>query len=227
MESALGTRVGRRAVRILVGAALAAGALALGAGQARADTLPGPVFSSGPADGATIPDTAVDFAFALDPSLSGGTLAGFLCSIDGGTFVDCDSPIHLADLSVGTHSLAVKASLTLLGGGPICILTFCVDPGPLTIETGVSTTGFTVTAMAGPAGGTGTNGSNGANGANTATNNSALASLKAQQARCKKLRVKLHKHFAKRSNRARVHRRYLKCLKVQRRLARGATVSAL
>lgn len=206
--------------------AVAALSVAVFAPQARA-ALPAPeVTGLLPGQVITVPD--VDIDLAVDESLTGGLLDSFQCSLDGGPFTECASSFSLTGLLDGDHTLEVKAVITLLGGEPVCILTICIDPGPISVETDIAALPFSVdvgggTGTPGSDGGTGSNGSNGSNGNNgnsaTAPAASSSAALARQTTRCNKLRKKLRKSFRVRSNRVRVRKRYMRCLKTKRRLA--------
>lgn len=194
----------------------------------QASALPAPNFVSGPSPGEVVTAPDVSIGFAVDASLSGGVVSGYQCSVDGAPFTDCASPLDLTNLVNGVHLVEVKAIISLLGGEPLCILMVCIDPGPISIETEIAALPFTVSVAASgtlpPPGGDGANGTNGNDGAaGPGATAGSSAALKRQIARCNKLRRKLKKNFKVNSNRQRVRKRYVRCLKVKRRLeARAA-----
>lgn len=201
--------------------------LGCGVLAAQASALPAPNIVSGPTPGevVTVPDVSI--GFAVDASLSGGVVTGYQCSVDGAPFTDCSSPLNLTDLANGSHLVEVKAVISLLGGEPLCILMVCIDPGPISVETEIAALPFTVSVDAsgtipppGTDGASGTDGSDGVAGPGATAGSS--AALRRQTARCNKLRRKLKKSFKVKSNRQRVRKRYVRCLKVKRRLAARA-----
>jgi hypothetical protein len=202
-------------------------ALASSAQSANAAGLPGPTFSNVPVG--QVLDTSVlpPIDFTL-PNLTGGTLLGFVCTLDGNLITPCDGSVQLANMSAGAHDLAVMGQISVLGSNPVCVLGVCLPAvGPLTLDTDVSHLFLNVeSGAAGGSGGSGSNGATGANGTNSsgATVSTAYlaasAALKKQTNRCMKLKRKLRKHFSKRSNRARARTRYLSCVKTQKKLAK-------
>src|SRR5690349_6421494 len=94
----------RVSLGLLVALAVSAIALFGSAKEASADTLlPAPSVLSGSADGSTINTDSASFVFQyLDP-ITGGSLAGFVCTLDGGAPVDCTSGLDLVGLSAGPH----------------------------------------------------------------------------------------------------------------------------
>ncbi len=69
-------------------------------------TAPVAAITSGPSG--TVSATAATFAFAASDALSG--VASLECSLDGASFSPCSSPRSHANLSVGAHSFAVRAT---------------------------------------------------------------------------------------------------------------------
>jgi hypothetical protein len=207
--------------------------LANSAPSANASGLPGPTFTQYPL-GQVLDTTAIPIGFELS-DLSGGALLGYVCTLDG-VDLPCNGTLELVGLAAGTHDLAVKAQISVFGSNPVCVMGICLPPvGLITIDTDVShllldvtsgSPGDTGASGGGSSGANGAAGSNGTPGANgtAATASSAWlatnAALTAQTKRCMKLKKKLKKHFSKRSNRARARKRYLSCVKVQRKLAR-------
>lgn len=54
--------------------------------------------------------TLANFAnFTFNATDSGSTIGSILCSLDGGTFAACSTPYNLSSLSVGSHTLIVRA----------------------------------------------------------------------------------------------------------------------
>ncbi|MFT4050586.1 MAG: hypothetical protein QM648_12220 [Solirubrobacterales bacterium] len=203
------------------------------ANSANAESLlPAPSIVSGPADGSTINTDSTQFAFDyLDP-ITGGSLLGYVCTIDAGAPVACDSGLDIADLSAGLHTIGVKATLALLGGQPLCVLTICVDPGPVSVDTDLLTRTFNVDlggGSVGTGGSSGTNGSNGsvgANGSSAASDRTAAFLLawmkyKNQRALCTRMKSRIH-HYKTHRNRMSAARRHKTCVKRQNKLRAAA-----
>lgn len=68
-------------------------------------TAPDTVITMGPEDGSTLATPDVTFAFAG----TAGDTARLQCSLDGGAFVDCESPKTFYALAAGTHAVAFRA----------------------------------------------------------------------------------------------------------------------
>lgn len=203
-------------------------ALAGLAKDAQAAGLPAPSVLSGPADGSTIGTDSTQFVFQyLDP-ITGGSLNGFLCSVDGAPDVACDGVFNLVGLGVGLHTVGVKATINLLGGVPVCVLGICVDPGPVSVDTDVLTRTFGVELPG--SGSNGSNGSNGANGANgTVGSNAAFLAAwtkyKKQRAQCTRMKKRI-KRYKTHVNRMRAAKRHKTCVKRQNRLRAAALALA-
>ncbi|MBN8867750.1 MAG: PD40 domain-containing protein [Solirubrobacterales bacterium] len=89
-------------------------------------TKPTSSFSSGPANGSTITVDSATLAFDADEA--GST---FECKIDGGDWIDCESPVALTDLDEGPHSVSIRA--TDRAGNvqdPVTTRSFTVDTTP-------------------------------------------------------------------------------------------------
>lgn len=204
-------------------------ALAGFARDASALDLPAPSILSGPAEGSTINTDSASFVFQyLDP-ISGGSLAGFVCTVDGGLPVDCTSGLDLVGLTSGAHTIGVRATIDLLGGTPVCVLGICIDPGPVSVDTDLLSRSFNVDlggASAGTGGGGGgTNGANGTDGVNGTTAGQdrtaaflvAWTKYKNQRALCQRMKDRL-KRYKTRGNRARAVKRHKTCVKRQNKL---------
>jgi hypothetical protein len=95
-------------------------------------TDPTAQFSGGPAEGSDSGDNTPTFSFS---SSEPGT---FECSIDGGAFTTCTSPITLAALGDGSHTFAVHAIDQSGNESPDITRTWTVDttaPGAPSIDT--------------------------------------------------------------------------------------------
>jgi hypothetical protein len=82
------------------------------------ELVPGPPtasFAGGPAEGATVVAAGVRFDLASTYSCA----PSFECSIDGGAFAACTSPLTLTGLADGPHSLAVRALDLIPQTGPV------------------------------------------------------------------------------------------------------------
>lgn len=79
-------------------------------------------FTSGPANGSTLPSASTGVGFA-----AGETGVRFECSLDSRAFAPCASPLRLGGLDDGPHSLSVRATDLTGNTGPVATLTFAVD----------------------------------------------------------------------------------------------------
>lgn len=213
-------------------AALAAGiccmVAALGFAQnANADSLfPAPSILAGPAEGSTISSDSTQFVFDYLEPITGGSLTGFLCSIDGAPAVACTSPVDLVGLAAGLHTIGISAVITPLGGEPLCVLTVCVTLPTVALDSDVLTRSFNVTEAAQP--GTTTN-----NNTHSSTTSSdklgafalAWGKYKRQQTRCNAMKKRVKK-YKSHNNRMRAAKRYKKCVKTQKRLRAEAMALA-
>ncbi len=99
---------------------------------------PQTTISSGPADGATTPDSTPAFAFASSEASS-----TFACRVDAEDFAPCASGLSTAALGEGEHTFSVRA--TDAGGN--------TDPSPASRTFTVDTTAPQTTISSGPANG--------------------------------------------------------------------------
>jgi MYXO-CTERM domain-containing protein len=81
---------------------------------------PGVVFTQVPSDST---DTSAVVWFEASPGVD--VPVAFKCSVDGGSFFDCASPLFLSDLEVGEHSIEVYATSSV-GTGEISKYTWQV-----------------------------------------------------------------------------------------------------
>jgi hypothetical protein len=208
--------------------------LALAERASAVPTLPAPTILTGPLEGSTLNTDSASFVFDyLDP-ITGGNLSGYLCSIDGAPAVACNGSFDLVGLDAGAHTFGVRATLTLLGGTPICVLGICIDPGPISVDTDLATRTFSVDVgetSVGTPGSNGSNGSSGSGGSTTTagTTNSAFAiAMKRylkKSAQCRKIKRSIHKYKGHK-NRMKAHKRYRSCLKAQKKLRAAAMAAA-
>ena len=68
-----------------------------------------------------------------DISFSGDVGSTFSCSLDGGGYSACSSPLHLTGLATGTHTLDVKATDTVGVESPVKSVSWTVDRTPPTV----------------------------------------------------------------------------------------------
>lgn len=226
----------RVALGFIIALAVGVSALACFARTAGAVTLPAPSILSGPTEGQTINTDSTQFVFQyLDP-ITGGTLTGYTCTVDALPPVACNSGLDLVGLAPGAHTLGVKATIDLLGGQPVCVLTVCIDPGPISVDTDVLSRTFNVDlggATAGTGGNNGAGGANGANGVNgtdagrdrTAEFLVAWTKYKNQRALCRRMKQRI-KRYKSRSNRTRAAKRHKKCVRRQNTLRAAALAVA-
>lgn len=226
--------------RVLLGIIIAAVASVFAlvgfAKEANAALLPAPSVLTGPADGSTINTDSAQFVFQyLDP-ITGGSLAGFLCSVDGAPDVACDSGLDLVNLSAGAHTVGVKAVIDLVGGTPLCVLGICVDPGPVAVNTDLLSRTFSVdlggssVGTGGTDGTSGANGSNGVNGTAGSSNRSAAflaawVKYKNQRALCTRMKDHVHRYKTHKT-RMSAAKRHKKCVKRQNQLRAAALALA-
>jgi hypothetical protein len=218
---------------ILAAAAIAAFSFLAFAQRADATPLfPAPSILNGPAEGSVLNTDSTNFAFDYLSPITGGSVSGFLCSIDGAPAVACSGSKDLVGLTTGTHTFGVKATITLLGGQPLCVLGVCISPGPLSVDTDLASRTFSVD-VGSTSVGTGTNGANGSNGNSGTTSGTgetsnafaiAMKRYLKQQAMCRKIKRSVH-HYKSHKNRMSAQRRYVRCLKVQKKL-RAAAMAA-
>ncbi len=101
---------------------------------------PETVITAGPADGGFTNDTTPTFAFTADRPL--GTLR---CSVDGGPFLLCTSPMTIGPLADGLHTFAVRG-IDRYGNGDQTpasrAFTVDTDPPETTIDSGPATGSF-------------------------------------------------------------------------------------
>lgn len=222
----------KRSIRtsVIVTAVLCSLALTMGvAQQANAAGLPAPDILSGPAEGQTISTDSASFVFDYADDLTGATLQGYFCSLDGAPAVACNSTHDILGLTAGVHTLGVKASILPLGGTPVCVLTVCVTLPALAVDTDVLTRTFNVD-LSGTGVGTGSTPSSAStsnttnNSSNTTAANDRLAAFalawgkyKRQQTKCARIKKSI-KHFNSHKNRMRAAKRYKKCVKTQKKL---------
>lgn len=199
--------------------------------------LPGPSIISGPTEGETINTDSVQFLFDYLEPITNGSLTDILCSVDGAPEVVCTDGLNLVGLEAGAHTIGAKARLSLLGGAPLCVLTICIDPGPVSVDTDLLTRTFNVdvggtsvgTDPPSGSGGSGANGANGANGVNgagagrdrTAEFLVAWTKYKNQRALCNRQKNRI-KRYKSKKNRASATKRYKKCVKRQNTLRAAA-----
>lgn len=195
--------------------------------------LPAPSVLSGPAEGSTINTDSAQFVFQyLDP-ITGGSLAGFVCTVDAAAPVACDSGLNLVNLAAGAHTIGVKAVVDLVGGTPVCVLTVCIDPGPVSVDTDLLTRTFNVDLSGTSVGTGGQNGADGSNGVggNTAGNDRSVAFLAAwvkykhQRALCTRMKDRVKK-YKTHGRRMRAAKKYRTCLKRQNKLRAAALALA-
>lgn len=199
-----------------------------------APLLPAPSLLNGPTEGETINTDSVQFLFDYLEPITNGSLTDILCSVDGAPEVVCTDGLDLVGLDAGAHTVGAKARLSLLGGQPLCVLTVCVDPGPVSVDTDLMTRTFNVdlggtSAGTGGSGGSGANGANGSNGVNgagagrdrTAEFLVAWTKYKNQRALCTRQKSRI-KRYKSRKNRAAATKRYKKCVKRQNSLRAAA-----
>lgn len=207
--------------------------------SAEAALLPAPDILDGPANGVTLDTNQASFVFDYLAPITGGTLTGYLCTIDGSP-IPCNGTADLVDLSAGVHTFGVAAQLSLLGGDPICVLTICVDP-EVAVVTDAATRTFSINLLGtqvGDPGSNGNNGSNGAGGANGAngangTNNVvganafavAWAKYKRQKALCLRQKHRIKKYKRAKTRKA-ARKRYNTCVKRQKKLRAAALAVA-
>lgn len=226
----------RISIGILVALAVSVLALTYVAKPAGAVTLPAPSILSGPTEGQTINTDSTQFVFQyLDP-ITGGTLTGYVCTVDALPPVACNGGLDLVGLTAGAHTVGVKATIDLLGGTPVCVLTVCIDPGPISVDTDVLTRTFNVDlggTTAGTGGNDGASGANGIDGVNgtgagrdrTAEFLVAWTKYKNQRALCMRMKQRI-KRYKTRPNRTRATKRHKKCVKRQNTLRAAAMAIA-
>lgn len=226
----------RETLAFLAATVLALCAFAGFSKSAEAALLPAPDILSGPADGVTVDTDQVSFIFDYLAPISGGTLTGYVCNVDG-VPISCNGTANLVDLDAGVHTFGVAAQLTLLGGDPICVLTICVDP-ELAVTTDLATRTFSINLLGTQIGDPGSNGNNGAGGANGAngangTNSTvganafaiAWAKYKRQKALCLRQKHRIKKYKRVKTRRA-ARKRYNTCVKRQKKLRAAALAVA-
>jgi hypothetical protein len=193
-----------------------------------ADSIfPAPTILNGPAEGSTINTESTQFVFDYLEPITGGSLTGFLCSLDGAPAVACTSPLDLVGLGVGVHTIGVAAVITPLGGEPLCVLTVCVALPTVALNSEELVRTFNV-ETAGPPIATTTNNTNN----NSMTTGDKLGAFalawgkyKRQQTKCNAMKKRVKK-YKTHKNRMRAAKRYKECVKTQKRLRAQATAIA-
>lgn len=195
---------------------------------AKADSVfPAPSILNGPAEGSTINAESTQFVFEYLEPITGGTLTGFLCSVDGAPAVACTSPLDLVGLGVGAHTIGVAAVITPLGGEPLCVLTVCVALPTVALNSEELVRTFNVETAGSPIAATTNNTNN-----NSTTNSDRLGAFalawgnyKRQQTKCKAMKKRIKK-YRTHKNRMRAAKRYRKCVKTQKKLRAEAMAIA-
>lgn len=199
--------------------------------------FPAPSILTGPSEGSTINTESTQFVFDYLEPITGGTLTGFLCSVDGAPAVACTSPLDVVGLTAGVHTIGISAVITPLGGTPLCVLTICVTLPTVAVNSDVLTRTFNVD-LDGTSVGTGPSGGSGGSGSSSTTNNSATISsdklgafalawgkYKRQQSKCNAMKKRVKK-YKTHKNRMRAAKRYKNCVKTQKKLRAQAMAIA-
>jgi hypothetical protein len=206
--------------------------------SASAAGLPAPDILSGPLEGQTISTDSASFLFDYADDLTGGTLVGYLCSVDGAPAVACNANHDIGGLSAGVHTLGVKATILPLAGQPLCILTICVTLPAVAVDTDVLTRTFNVDLTGAGVGTDPTGSGGGGSGGNSTAHNSSNSNVtnandrlaafalawgkyKRQQTKCTQIKKSV-KRYKSHANRMRAAKRYKKCVKTQKKLRAAA-----
>jgi hypothetical protein len=195
--------------------------------SANADSaFPAPTILNGPAEGSTINTESTQFVFDYLEPITGGSLTGFLCSLDGAPAVACTSPHDLVGLGVGLHTIGVTAVITPLGGEPLCVLTVCITLPTVALNSEELVRTFSVDTV-GASNATTTNNTH-----SSTTNSDKLGAFalvwgkyKRQQTKCKAMKKRIKK-YKTHKNRMRAAKRYKSCVKTQKKLRADALAMA-